>query len=152
MSAFVVFASGVLFAMGLSLSGMTQPEKVRAFLDFTGRWDPSLAFVMLGAVVVYFVAHRFTRLRARPIYGERFPAPLPSGIDGRLLAGAALFGVGWGLSGFCPGPALVAFGAGMRAALWFAPAMLAGMALYRLTRKSTTASSTDTDSDRPDCA
>ena len=117
------FAAGLLFALGLGLAGMTQPDKIRAFLDVAGAWDPSLAFVMAGAVGVYFVAYRLLRGRA--------PAA-PRGIDRRLVAGAILFGVGWGLSGFCPGPALVSVGAGARAALWFVPAMVAGMALYRL--------------------
>ena len=105
---------------------MTQPAKIRAFLDVTGAWDPSLAFVMIGAVGVYFVVERLTRgrLHQRP--------PLAHGIDTRLLVGAVIFGVGWGLSGFCPGPAIVSIGAGVKAALWFVPAMVAGMALYRV--------------------
>lgn len=120
------FGAGLLFALGLGLAGMTQPAKIRAFLDVTGAWDPSLAFVMVGAVGVYFAIDRLTRgrLRKRP--------PLVQGIDARLVVGAVLFGVGWGLSGFCPGPAIVSVGAGVTAALWFVPAMVAGMALYRL--------------------
>lgn len=122
--------SGLLFAAGLVLSGMTQPGKVRAFLDFGGAWDPSLLFVMGGAVAVYFVAQRLTRGLSRPIFGKRFPKPPSQRIDAKLLVGAALFGIGWGLSGFCPGPALVSLGAG--AALWFVPAMLAGMLVHKL--------------------
>ncbi len=122
-------AAGLLFAAGLALSGMTQPAKVSGFLDVAGAWDPSLAFVMLGAVGVYLAAHRLSRRLRRPILGERFPAPPGARVDGRLLAGAALFGVGWGLSGFCPGPALVSVGAGVAPALWFVPAMVAGAAI-----------------------
>lgn len=124
--------SGFVFAVGLALSGMTQPDKVMGFLDFTGRWDPSLAFVMGGAVTMYLVAHRWTRRQPKPVFAETFPDPPGNSIDGRLIVGALLFGVGWGLSGFCPGPALVSLGAGMRAALWFVPAMVVGMGLHRL--------------------
>jgi uncharacterized protein len=122
--------AGVVFAGGLVLSGMTQPSKVSGFLDVTGHWDPSLAFVMLGAVAVYFAADRVARCRSKPLFAAQFP-PVRAGLDARLIGGAALFGVGWGLSGFCPGPALVSIGAGARAALWFVPAMLAGMVLHR---------------------
>ncbi len=124
--------SGFLFSVGLILSGMTRPDKVSAFLDVAGHWDPSLALVMLGAVGVYYCAFRLTRGLRRPIFADRFPGDPGSKLDARLLAGAALFGVGWGLSGFCPGPALVDFGAGTQAALWFVPAMLGGMALHRI--------------------
>lgn len=124
--------AGLLFAGGLTLSGMTQPAKVSAFLDVAGAWDPSLAWVMGGAVSVYFVADRLARRWARPLFAATFPARPSPRVDGPLVAGAALFGVGWGLSGFCPGPALVSMGAGVNAALWFAPAMLAGMAFQRL--------------------
>ena len=111
---------------------MTRPEKVRAFLDVTGHWDPSLALVMLGAVGVYFAAWRLSLGLSRPFAGERFPKPARHDLDARVLCGAALFGAGWGLSGFCPGPALVDAGAGALQALWFVPAMVAGMALHRL--------------------
>ena len=124
--------AGFLFAVGLALSGMTHPAKVSAFLDVAGAWDPSLAWVMGGAVAVYFAANRFARRRARPLHAAAFPPRPPTRIDARLIGGAAIFGVGWGLSGFCPGPALVSVGAGVSAALWFVPAMLAGMALQRL--------------------
>lgn len=124
--------AGFLFAVGLALSGMTQPTKVSGFLDVAGAWDPSLAWVMGGAVSVYFAADRIARRRARPLHAAAFPPRPMARIDARLVGGAALFGVGWGLSGFCPGPALVSVGAGVGAALWFVPAMLAGMALQRL--------------------
>lgn len=126
-------AAGLLFAVGLVVSGMTQPSKVIAFLDFTGNWDPSLAFVMVGAIGVYVLVHRGLVLRReRPVYAQRFFIPTATAIDARLILGAIIFGAGWGLSGFCPGPALVAFGAGTSAALWFVPAALAGMALFHL--------------------
>lgn len=122
------FVAGLLFAVGLALSGMTQPAKVVGFLDVFGAWDPSLAFVMLSAVTVYAITYRgLVPRRPRPFFAERFWFPEPSAIDARLLVGAALFGVGWALSGFCPGPALVALGAVTGAALWFVPALVAGM-------------------------
>lgn len=124
--------AGFVFSLGLILSGMTQPQKVRAFLDVSGHWDPSLALVMGGAVAVYYAAWRLSLGLRRPLFAERFPKPPQQHLDGRLLIGAALFGVGWGLSGFCPGPALVDLGAGATAALWFVPAMIAGMAIERL--------------------
>lgn len=131
----VPLAAGLLFAVGLAVSGMTQPAKVVGFLDVLGAWDPSLAFVMLGAVAVYLAAYRGIALKAhRPLFAERFSFPTRSDIDLPLLAGAAIFGVGWGLSGFCPGPALVSFGAGIGSARWFVPAALAGMALFNLVR------------------
>lgn len=131
MSRLLPFAAGLVFAAGLAISGMTDPAKVRAFLDVGGRWDPSLAFVMLGAVAIFFAADRLARRLRRPRYATQFPPRPLKRIDIRLIGGAALFGVGWGLSGFCPGPAIVSVGAGARAALWFVPAMLAGLALAR---------------------
>jgi len=130
MAALWPLGAGLLFACGLALSGMTHPAKVRGFLDVTGHWDPTLAFVMAGAVSVYFVAQRAARRRPAPWLGGAFPGALSSVIDKRLLGGAALFGVGWGVCGFCPGPALVDFGAGAAAAWWFVPAMLGGMLAY----------------------
>jgi len=121
--------SGVLLGAGLCLSGMTRPPKVSAFLDVGGAWDPSLALVMGGAVAVYFLAYRFARRRAAVVAGA-LPPPAPAtAIDGRLVVGAALFGVGWGASGFCPGPALASLGALSGSALVFVPAMLVGMLL-----------------------
>jgi uncharacterized membrane protein YedE/YeeE len=121
---------GLLFALGLGVSGMVQPEKVIAFLDVLGDWDPSLAFVMVGAIGVYAVAWRRSERWPRPLLAARFSYPSPTRVDARLIGGAVLFGVGWGLSGFCPGPAVVALGAATRAAAWFVPAMLAGMWLH----------------------
>jgi uncharacterized membrane protein YedE/YeeE len=128
----VAFVVGLLFSAGLALSGMTQPAKVVGFLDFGGAWDPSLAFVMAGGIGVLFLAQLVARRMGRPLLAPSFPRLLRTEVDGRLVAGAALFGVGWGLAGFCPGPALVSFGGGAGAAMIFLPAMLTGMAVVRL--------------------
>ena len=129
----VELLAGAVFALGLAVSGMTQPAKVVGFLDFFGSWDPSLAFVMLGAVAVYALAYRRgARRMGKPFFAERFSLPTRSTVDAPLVAGAAIFGIGWGLGGFCPGPGLVAFGAGARTAWWFVPAAVAGMLLQQL--------------------
>jgi hypothetical protein len=126
------FVVGLIFAAGLVLGGMTQPLKVIAFLDFTsGAWDPSLALVMGGALVVYFMGFRFATSRPRPVLAESFSVPTDRSMPPRLFVGAAIFGIGWALSGFCPGPAIVSVGAGMREAFYFLPAMVAGMLLFR---------------------
>ncbi len=130
--ALVAFLSGVVFAVGLGLSGMTQPGKVVGFLDVTGPWDASLAFVMGGGIGVLLLAQLVARRLGRPLLAERFPVLLRNEIDGKLVAGAALFGIGWGLAGFCPGPAIVSLSSGVGAALLFVPAMLAGMGLASL--------------------
>jgi uncharacterized membrane protein YedE/YeeE len=124
------FLSGIVFAAGLVLGGMTQPSKVVGFLDFTGAWDPSLAFVMGAALVTHALLRRLAVARPRPLLAESFSLSSLTDIDARLVAGAALFGVGWGLGGFCPGPALVAIGAGVPAATVVVPSMLAGMLLH----------------------
>ena len=130
----VAFVSGVLFAVGLALSGMTQPSKVIAFLDVLGAWDPSLAFVMVGAIAVHMAfARRATRATARPVLAERFMLPTSTGIDGNLVTGAALFGLGWGAAGFCPGPALVSLVSLSWPTVLFVAAMLAGMVLHTVT-------------------
>lgn len=128
----IALASGVLFAFGLVVSGMTSPAKVTAFLDVTGAWNPALVFVMAGAIAVYTPIVRLVRGRRAPIFGDRFHWPTASGIDARLVVGSALFGVGWGLSGYCPGPALVSLGGGSRDVLVFVGAMLVGIAGTRL--------------------
>lgn len=119
----ISFAAGLVFAIGLGVSGMTQPTKVIGFLDVAGAWDPSLAFVMLGAIAVHAVFVR--RLK-------RASAPPPNAVDARLLVGAALFGMGWGIAGFCPGPALVSLITLAPASLAFVTSMLAGMGVYAL--------------------
>ncbi len=132
MNAIVAFGCGLLFAVGLGLSGMTQPGKVVGFPDVAGAWDPSLAFVMIGALAVFAPAYRWSRRLAAPLGAPGFVDAAERTIDARLVGGAALFGAGWGLSGFCPGPAIVSLGAASHAELVFVPAMLAGMALAAL--------------------
>ena len=127
-----LFASGLLFALGLGLSGMTRPAKVLAFLDVTGAWDPSLAFVMIGAIGVHLTASRLYILkRVSPLWAEAFALPAKGKIDRRLLAGAAIFGVGWGLGGMCPGPAITDLASFAWQPIAFVGAMLAGMAAVR---------------------
>jgi uncharacterized membrane protein YedE/YeeE len=121
--------SGLVFGGGLTLSGMANPAKVLGFLDITGRWDPSLALVMGGAIAVALPAFVWARRRQSSVLGEPLPAPPRQGIDGRLLGGSLLFGAGWGLAGYCPGPALVAVGMGQGSAVLLVLGMLAGMAL-----------------------
>ena len=123
--------AGVVFALGLALADMTSPARVIAFLDLGGAWDPTLAFVMASAVGVYAAAAAGVRRRAAPWFGGRFHTPAAAAIDARLVGGAAVFGIGWGLSGYCPGPALVAAGAGAVPTLIFVGAMIAGTALAR---------------------
>lgn len=126
-----VFASGLLFALGLGVSGLTLPQKVLAFFDFGGaRWDPSLLVVMLTSAGTYFVLHRLVLARAHPIFAEKFHLPTRLDIDRPLLVGAALFGVGWGLVGFCPGPAVAALASGADGTLVFFVSMAAGMYIY----------------------
>jgi uncharacterized membrane protein YedE/YeeE len=122
----VAFAAGLLFALGLGLAGMTQPGKVLAFLDLADGWDPSLALVMVGAIGVHAAFVRFARRRPAPAFARAFTWPPERGVDARLLAGAALFGVGWGLVGYCPGPALVGLASLAPATLLFVLAMAAG--------------------------
>lgn len=130
----VAFFAGLLFGTGLCVSGMTQPSKVIGFLDLFGAWDPSLAFVMGGAVAVYAIAFRVARRRAHPWLASAFDLPKPGRIDTRLVAGAVIFGIGWGLSGLCPGPALVSVAALATPTLVFVASMVAGMLAFRLVR------------------
>jgi uncharacterized protein len=124
------FISGVVFALGLGISGMTRPIKVIGFLDFFGNWDASLAFVMLGAIGVYFVAYRLSRTMRSPILAATFSIPARTGVDARLLGGAALFGAGWGLAGFCPGPAITSLASGSAPVVAFVASMAAGIYLH----------------------
>lgn len=128
----VAFASGVLFALGLGISGMTLPARVVGFLDVAGAWDPSLAFVMIGAIGVHFFLVRAALRRQAPIFGGRFALPTRKDIDARLLLGAAIFGVGWGLGGLCPGPGLVSLASGAASPFIFVAAMMVGMQIARL--------------------
>ncbi len=124
-------AAGALFGLGLGVSGMTIPAKVKGFLDVTGDWDPTLVMVMVGAIAVHFVLFRLILRRRAPLFATRFHVPTRRDIDLRLLGGAALFGVGWGLSGQCPGPALTNLATGTPTALVFVAAMAAGMVIQR---------------------
>ena len=126
MRALSAFFVGLLFGLGLLVSGMAQPSKVLGFLDVFGTWDPSLAFVMGGALVVTHFGFRWVTGHDQPIFADRFALPTANQIDTRLLAGATLFGIGWGLAGYCPGPALVAIGSLQTEVLIFAGAMFAG--------------------------
>jgi len=130
MNAVSAFAAGLLFGIGLIVSGMTDPSKIIGFLDLAGAWDPSLAFVMGGAVLVGFIAYRFARRRKVSLLDGAMLLPTARHIDRPLILGSVAFGVGWGLAGYCPGPAIVAFGAGQDKAVVFVLAMIAGMALY----------------------
>jgi hypothetical protein len=127
MSILVNLGLGLLFGLGLIVSGMSNPAKVLNFLDLFGTFDPSLAFVMGGAVVVAFIGFRLVLTREKPLMAPRFQLPTRSDIDARLIVGPALFGIGWGLGGFCPGPAFTALGLAAPGTLAFIPAMLAGM-------------------------
>ncbi len=123
----VAYLAGALFGAGLLLAGMTDPARVLGFLDVLGDWDPTLAFVMIGAIAVHATTYQLIRRRPSPLFDSTFHLPTRNDLDARLLAGAALFGVGWGLAGFCPGPALVAAASGASTALVFVAAMIAGM-------------------------
>ena len=130
MKTLLAFASGLIFGIGLIVSGMADPAKVLGFLDLAGRWDPSLAFVMAGAIAVGAIAFGIAARRGTTAFGEPLRLPPTRPIDARLIGGSLLFGIGWGIAGLCPGPALVALGMGQTKALIFAAAMLAGMALF----------------------
>lgn len=134
----VAFFCGLVFALGLGLSGMTQPAEVLAFLDVSGAWDPSLAMVMIGAIAVHASSYRIITRRPSPLLGGAFGIPTSSDLDLRLIVGAALFGIGWGIAGYCPGPAVTAMGGGSAAAMLFVPAMLGGMLIHTFVDKRTT--------------
>ena len=135
MKAVTGFITGLVFSLGLTLSGMTDPARVISFLDVAGDWDPTLIFVLGGAVITTFIGYRLAWRRSTPLLGERFQLPTRRDIDGRLLLGAALFGTGWGLSGYCPGPAIVSSSAMSLPLAGFLLTMLLGWWLAtRLTR------------------
>jgi uncharacterized membrane protein YedE/YeeE len=135
MIALFAFVSGLVFGLGLIVSGMANPAKVLGFLDLAGSWDPSLAFVMGGAVLVASAGYAVLRRRRASLSGEPLRWPAATRIDARLALGSLAFGAGWGLAGFCPGPALVAASAGVSEALVFVAAMLAGMAIFSILEK-----------------
>lgn len=128
----IPLASGTIFGAGLALGGMTDPARVRGFLDLFGAWDPTLAFVMGGAVLVMALAWLLQKRMLRPVFAEGFSLPDRSDITPRLVGGSALFGIGWGIAGLCPGPGFAAFAIAPGAAAIFVAAMLAGMLLVRL--------------------
>lgn len=135
MAILLQFVIGLVFGLGLILSGMSNPAKVLNFLDVAGipagTWDASLAFVMAGAVAVTFIGFKRVLKLAHPLFAERFYVPTRNDIDSKIIVGPAIFGIGWGLAGFCPGPALTALGFGSTSAFIFVAAMCAGMVLAR---------------------
>ncbi|USD20119.1 YeeE/YedE family protein [Microbulbifer variabilis] len=132
---FPALLAGLIFGLGLLLSGMANPEKVLGFLDIAGAWDPSLALVMAGAIAVSLPAFQLFKGRSQSLLKQTIQLPTNNHIDRRLLIGGLMFGAGWGLAGFCPGPAIVASGAGQEKALIFTLAMLAGMGIFRLSAR-----------------
>lgn len=122
--------SGLIFGLGLILSGMADPAKVLGFLDIAGPWDPSLALVMAGAVAVGLIGFSFARRRSQSLLGSKMQLPKHGDVDRRLVGGSLVFGMGWGVAGFCPGPALVALGIGETKAAVFVAAMVVGMAIF----------------------
>jgi uncharacterized membrane protein YedE/YeeE len=127
--------SGILFGLGLALSGMMNPARVLGFLDLAGRWDPTLVFVLCGAIAVSAISVGISRRMTRPLLVERFDLPTKTRIDRPLILGAGLFGIGWGLSGFCPGPALASLFLGLPKTALFVLAMLIGMVLHKWLRR-----------------
>lgn len=132
MPTFFALLAGGVFGIGLIVSGMADPAKVLGFLDLAGTWDPSLIFVMGGAILVGVFAFTFARKRTVSLLGLQMRMPMTTQVDRRLVAGGVLFGIGWGIAGFCPGPALVALGMGEAKALVFVVAMLLGMGVFEL--------------------
>jgi uncharacterized protein len=129
---FIEFLVGLMFGLGLIVSGMTDPSKVLAFLDLAGAWDPSLVLVMGGAIMVGLAAFMVAKKRSTTFWGGALHLPTATHIDRRLVLGGLTFGVGWGLAGLCPGPAIVSVGAGQAKATVFVIAMLAGMAIFEV--------------------
>ena len=126
----ITLFSGLIFGLGLIISGMTNPAKVIGFLDVAGQWDPSLMFVMLGGIAVAFVGFKFVKNKSQALFDEPIHLPGTTHISKELIIGNLLFGAGWGLAGFCPGPALVAIGAGYKGAFIFVMAMIVGMTIH----------------------
>lgn len=132
MRLFISYLIGLVFGVGIVISGMANPAKVTNFFDFAGTWDPSLMFVMGGAVTVAFIGFRFVLKRPAPVMGTMFHLPTRRDLDARLLGGAAVFGVGWGIAGFCPGGALPALGTGQIEVFVFVGALVAGIAVAKM--------------------
>lgn len=137
MNAFTALLAGLLFGIGLIISGMTNPAKIIGFLDLFGKWDPSLAFVMGGALLVGTIAFRFAGKRQRALLGNPINIPTRRDIDRRLVLGNLTFGIGWGLAGYCPGPAVASLATGGSKPWFFFVAMLAGMALFEIIERRT---------------
>jgi uncharacterized membrane protein YedE/YeeE len=133
------FIVGLIFGIGLIVAGMTDPAKVQGFLDLAGDWDPSLAFVMGGAILVGFAAFRIAGKRERALLGDAMRLPTATHIDRRLVLGGIAFGAGWGLAGFCPGPALASLATGGAKVMIFAGAMVAGMIVFEVLERGRTA-------------
>lgn len=133
---FIEFLVGLLFGLGLLLSGMANPAKILGFLDLFGQWDPSLAFVMGGALLVSFFAYLLAKQRTTSFFGDAMHLPKATQIDRRLVLGSLVFGAGWGLAGFCPGPALVSMASGETKALVFVAAMVVGMLIFGWAERS----------------
>ena len=138
MATFFAFVAGLVFGLGLIVAGMVNPAKILGFLDLAGKWDPSLALVMTGAIAVGLVAFALARRRTVSALGLPMQLPTTSILDARLVGGSLVFGIGWGLAGFCPGPAIVAIGAGYAKAVVFAVAMLLGMGAFELIQRGLT--------------
>ena len=132
--------TGLIFGLGLCLSRMTDPAVVQGFLDIAGAWNPTLLFVMGGGLAVTFLGYRYVLKQKKPLWTSKFPSPPTGTIDAPLLSGAAVFGVGWGLSGYCPGPAVASLASGRRVILLFIVAMAVGMIAVRWMRTSRSAS------------
>ena len=131
----VSFISGIIFAIGLGISGMTQPQKVIGFLDIFGDWDPSLMFVMIGAIIVHSISYFTLKKTQKPKLDSKYYIPTDTKINKSLIVGSLLFGLGWGISGFCPGPGIVSLFSGYTASIYFVISMIGGMFLYRLFSK-----------------
>ena len=134
--ALAALAAGALFGIGLAMSGMTDPRRVLGFLDLAGDFDPALLFVLGGAVATSMLLFRLVLRRGSPVLASQFHLSSLARVDRKLLGGAALFGIGWGIAGYCPGPALAGLGIASVEALWFVPAMLAGMLLHRVVNRA----------------
>jgi len=131
----ITFLSGLIFALGLGISGMTQPGIVRGFLDIFGNWDPRLLGVMVGAISVHAIAYRMIKRRSSPLLEESFQLPTRKDIDGKLILGAAIFGAGWGWAGICPGPGLVALMSGDVRFMLFIGALISGMFFFQIVQR-----------------
>lgn len=139
MQLLAAFIVGLVFGIGLIVAGMTDPAKVQAFLDLAGPWDPSLAFVMGGAILVGLLAFPYAEKRERALLGDAMRLPTATRIDRRLVVGGLSFGAGWGLAGFCPGPALASLASGRVEVLLFTGAMLAGMGIFEILERRASA-------------